>query len=68
MALSMTERSSEELATQPYGVAIVIDPNFGDRLGAIAEQMPVWIADTPANRVVAEQVRTLYSGQSHFSS
>lgn len=28
-------------------VAIVVDPGFGDRLSSLADQMPVWIADTP---------------------
>ena len=37
-------------------VAIVVDPNFGERLTSLADQMPVWIADTPTNRTVAESV------------
>jgi hypothetical protein len=39
-------------------VAIVVDPEFGDRLLSLATQMPVWIADTPANRLSAESVRS----------
>jgi hypothetical protein len=39
-----------------YVVAVVLDPTFGDRLGALAEDMPVWVADTPTNRAVAEQI------------
>ena len=35
-------------------VAIVVDPEFGERLLSLAEETPVWIADTPANRSVAE--------------
>jgi hypothetical protein len=35
-------------------VAIVVDPDFGDRLLSLAKEMPVWIADTPANRSRAE--------------
>ncbi len=37
-------------------VAIVVDPNFGDRLLPLANQMSVWIADTPTNRASAESV------------
>jgi hypothetical protein len=37
-------------------VAIVVDPDFGDRLLALASQMPVWIADTPANHTCAESL------------
>jgi hypothetical protein len=37
-------------------VAIVVDPNFGDRLLALAKRMPVWIADTPANHAQVESL------------
>jgi hypothetical protein len=37
-------------------VAIVVDPDFGDRLPSLADQMSVWIADTPTNRTVAESL------------
>ena len=39
-------------------VAIVVDPDFGDRLLLLATEMPVWIADTPANHTCAESVRS----------
>jgi hypothetical protein len=35
-------------------VLIVVDPDFGDRLSSLADKMPVWIADTPPNRTMAE--------------
>jgi hypothetical protein len=35
-------------------VAIVVDPEFGERLLSLADEMAVWIADTPANRSFAE--------------
>lgn len=35
-------------------VSIVVDPEFGCRLDAVAEKGPVWIADTPTNRPAAE--------------
>jgi hypothetical protein len=37
-----------------YTVALVVDPDFGNRLGALALEMPVWVADTPTNRAAAE--------------
>lgn len=35
-------------------VAIVIDPDFGAALQSLASRMPVWVADTPGNRVAIE--------------
>ena len=35
-------------------VAIVVDPDFGERLFSLADEMPVWVADTQTNRTVAE--------------
>ena len=49
---TLTNRLPESNAT----VAIVVDPNFGERLISLASQMPVWIADTPTNRTVAESL------------
>jgi len=37
-------------------VAIVVDPDFGDRLLSLANQMPVWIADTPTNHMCVESI------------
>ena len=42
-------------------VAIVVDPNFGDRLLSLATQMPGWIADTEANHTCAESIQS-YDG------
>jgi hypothetical protein len=33
-----------------YVVAIVVDPEFGNRLADLLVRMPVWIADTETNR------------------
>lgn len=35
-------------------VSIIVDPEFGERLTALAERGPVWIADTLVNRPIAE--------------
>ena len=37
-------------------VAIVLDPEFGSRLFAVAELHPVWIVDSPVNRPAIEGV------------
>jgi hypothetical protein len=36
-------------------VALVLDPNFGQRLEPLAIHSHVWIIDTPANRIIAEK-------------
>lgn len=35
-------------------MAVVLDPDFGDRLQDLSATKPVWIADTPINRAAAE--------------
>jgi hypothetical protein len=49
-----------------YVVAIVVDPEFGDRVTELLERMPVWMADTETNRAIAGRVRSArtQSGQS----
>lgn len=37
-----------------YIVGIVVDPSIGDRIHALAEKMPVWVAGTTSNRRTAE--------------
>jgi hypothetical protein len=41
-----------------YVVAIVVDPEFGDRITALVERMPVWMADTETNRTAVGHVRS----------
>ena len=52
--------------TSVYAVAIVVDPQFGDRLIELLERLPVWIADTETNRTAVARARALrsQSGQS----
>jgi hypothetical protein len=38
-------------------VAVVLDPAFGDNLGALARRMHVWIMDSPTNVNAATQLR-----------
>lgn len=44
------------MAGERYSVAIIVDPNFGERARAVVARMPAWIVDTEVNRHVAEQV------------
>jgi hypothetical protein len=43
--------------TVGYVVAIVVDPAFGERVAALLDRMPVWIADTETNRTAVARVR-----------
>jgi hypothetical protein len=40
-------------------VAIVVDPDFGGGLQPLLDRMPVWIADTDANRAAAARARAV---------
>jgi hypothetical protein len=40
----------------PRSVALVFNPDFGDRLERLAFRMPAWIVDTEENRAAAEAV------------
>jgi len=42
------------MADAPNTVTIVVDPEFGERLCAVAKETPVWIVDTPLNRAAVE--------------
>ena len=39
--------------TSPYGVAVVLDRHFGDRLVTLAQNGPVWIIESPENQAAA---------------
>jgi hypothetical protein len=45
--------------TNPYTVALVVDPNFGAHLGALAARMHTWIVATPENSAAAEIIWNL---------
>jgi hypothetical protein len=40
----------------PHRVAIVVDPEFADRLAALSSRLHVWVCDTPANRAAAQSI------------
>jgi hypothetical protein len=39
---------------EPVTIAVVLDPNFGERLSELAAQGPVWITSSPINRAAVE--------------
>ncbi len=45
------------MTDQRATVAIVVDPAFGERIRALAPEMPVWVVDTPVNRAAAQRFR-----------
>ena len=53
--------------TSPYTVALVLDPNFGDRLNPVAERIHTWAVDSPINRAVAEKMWAARTDQSKYS-
>jgi hypothetical protein len=42
------------MISTPYKVFVVVDRNFGGRLAALPQGVPVWIVDTPTNKPVAQ--------------
>lgn len=52
--------------TQPYRVTVVVDRDYGQHLTELAKAGPVWIADTPVNRPVAQQIWAAHPNRSHL--
>ena len=52
---------------QIYKVIVIVDPDFGDRLAAIPSGIPVWTADTPANKPVALRHWKARSDDNHLT-
>jgi len=50
----------------PYRVFVVLDRDYGQRLDELAQNGPVWIVDTPANRAVAQQIWAAVPNRSHL--
>jgi len=44
------------MGERPHAVALVVDPEFGERLLDLSRRIHVWALDTPTNRTVAERV------------
>ena len=43
------------MKTRPQRVAVVLDPNFGDRLTELAKNIHVWAVDSQTNKLAAER-------------
>jgi len=52
--------------TEPCRVFVVVDREYGERLGKLAQTAPVWIVDTPTNRTVAQQIWAASPNGSHI--
>lgn len=59
----------------PHGVAVVVDPAYGDKLLDLAARLHVWIIDTPVNKAAAQvlwgqdgRVHSLDNGVTTFSA
>lgn len=44
------------MGSAPYSVSIVLDRNYGSRLGELLKGGPVWAIDSPTNRECAQQL------------
>src|SRR5438093_759361 len=44
------------MGERPHAVALVVDPEFGERPLDLSRRIHVWALDTPTNRTVAERV------------
>lgn len=45
-------------------VALVLDIDFTKKIAPLAEIMPIWIIDTPQNRIAVEKIRNAVSSRS----
>jgi hypothetical protein len=52
---------------EPHRVFVVVDQEYGGRLGELAQTGPVWIVDTPANRTIAQQIWAANPNRSHLN-
>ena len=50
----------------PYSVSVVLDREFGPRLGEILDTGPVWAVDSPANRDSAQKLRSEFPDRDHL--
>jgi hypothetical protein len=51
----------------PYKVYVVVDREFGERLAALERGVPVWIVETPANKIVAQRLWNERSAETHLT-
>ncbi len=46
---------------------IVVDREFGDKLAEIERDAPVWIVDTPVNKIVVRRLSSEHPQQNHLT-
>jgi len=51
---------------EPYRVFVVVDREYRERLGKLAQTARVWIVDTPTNRTVAQKIWAANPSRSHL--
>jgi hypothetical protein len=54
-------------AVSPYRVRVIVDPNFGERLAALAPDESVWIIQSPVNTPVAERIWKEQPNNNHLT-
>jgi hypothetical protein len=54
------------VSTYPYVVAVVVDPQFGEKLRSLAGRMPVWVVDSPTNEAVARSISREHPERTHL--
>jgi hypothetical protein len=52
--------------SEPYRVFVVVDRNYGQELAELAQAGPVWIVDTPPNRIIAQQIWAAHPNRNHL--
>jgi len=51
----------------PHKVYVVVERAFGEQLASLPPGVPVWIVNTPSNRLVAEQLRRERKQEDHLT-
>jgi hypothetical protein len=51
---------------EAYRVFVVVDREYGERLGKLAQTAPVWIVGTPTNRTAAQRIWAANPNRSHL--
>jgi len=55
------------MAAVPYKVYVVVDREFGEKLGGIEQGAPVWVVDTPANKAVVQRSWNEHPNEDHLT-
>jgi hypothetical protein len=65
MPLKMMMRRKILAESNIVDVVVVVDADYGDGLETLLQTAPVWIVDTPSNRLVYERLQTQHPRISH---